>query len=281
MRRRSHTTDVALQPDRTVHAQPGRLHRRPCPVRLLPPVHRSAAWPPGPGCRPALLTADFAEPDRWWIVGADDPAAPGVEPLRAGPGRQPRRAERDPRRRARRRPTSRPAVRRAARRRPPGSGRRAHPGAAGRRRPGPPAGRDAAGVPGGPYDRPGDVDAHTGQPEAARRHHPRSRRPPPRPRGPEFPAPVADPVDPRRREHEQQHPQPGPQRGQGPGPGQRTYPPCARVRLKESAVGPALRDGERSRRAACRDATGRQAPQPLDSGQAAGTDHIKGEDPHD
>ncbi|MER5295271.1 hypothetical protein ABT382_24850 [Streptomyces pharetrae] len=38
----------------------------------------------------------------------------------------------------------------------------------------------------------------------------------------EFPAPIADPVDPRRQEHEQQHPQPGPQRGQGPGPGQRT-----------------------------------------------------------
>ncbi|MEU1676821.1 MobF family relaxase [Streptomyces roseifaciens] len=136
------------------------------------------ARPPGPGARSTHLhrRLPLARP----LVDRRHrrQSAPGVDPVRAGPGRQPRPAERDPRRphrtrsyagrcprrarvghRARRQPQPRPRGGRAARRRPPGPGRGPHPGAAGCRRPRPPAGRDAR-TAGRPYDRPGDVDAH-------------------------------------------------------------------------------------------------------------------------
>ncbi len=171
-----------------VRTRPGRLHRQPCPVRPHPPDHRSPARPPRPGRRPDLLHRRLHRARPVVDHRHRRQAAPGVVPLRAGPGRQPRRTQRDPRRPsparpAGRRPASRPGINSAARRRPPRPGRRPHAGAAGGRRPCPPAGRDARGVSGGPYDRRGDVAAHTGEPGPARRRHPCGQRPPPRHRG--------------------------------------------------------------------------------------------------
>ncbi|MFD0427081.1 hypothetical protein ACFQ60_00120 [Streptomyces zhihengii] len=126
--------------------------------------HSRQTTDPQPGRRaPAadqiFYTADFPEPDPWFIAGTGG-KPPGVVPLREGPGCQPCRTGRDPHRphRSRRagrrpgrhvdcraygRPAPRPGVSPTARRRPPRPGRRPHPGAAGRRHPRPSAGRYA------------------------------------------------------------------------------------------------------------------------------------------
>ncbi|WP_245766984.1 hypothetical protein [Streptomyces colonosanans] len=85
----------------------------------------------------------------------------------------------------------------------------------------------AAGVPGGPHDRPGDVDAYTGEPGAARRLHPRGQRPPPRHRGPGGPGPGRRPGRPGR---------------QAP-PGARAAAPAARPRPRPGH--PAVTAGDR------------------------------------
>ncbi|MEV4342381.1 relaxase domain-containing protein [Streptomyces sp. NPDC049590] len=77
-----------------------------------------------PAADQLFCTADFAGPDRWWIVGTDGKPPLRVVPVRAGPGRQPRGAERDPHRThpARRRTGRSPGhdrVSRHAHRRPP------------------------------------------------------------------------------------------------------------------------------------------------------------------
>ncbi|WP_256339970.1 relaxase domain-containing protein [Streptomyces sp. 2231.1] len=153
--------------------------------------HSRQSTVPKPGRRAPdtdqlLYTADFAGPDRWWIAGTD--------------GKPPRESSRYERARVASLAVqnairaSRPAPaddhhRDQASDTPhavdqPGPRGSPYPGAAGSCQPGPPAGRDAAGVCGRPDDRPGYVDAHTGEPGAARRLHPRGQRPPPRYRRP-------------------------------------------------------------------------------------------------
>ncbi|CAL9671227.1 hypothetical protein SUDANB178_07462 [Streptomyces sp. enrichment culture] len=181
-----------------VHARPGRLHRPPCPVRPLPPVHRCPARPPSNSSTPPTSRGPIAGGSP-----AQTAHRPASRPGRSGPGppaspyrtRSAPHTPHPPPHRTTPQPPHTPRINTATSRRtrhtpsPTRTGHSPHPGAAGRRHPRPPAGRHARGVPGGPDDRPGDVAAHTGEPGTARRLHPRGQGPPPRHRGGRDPGP--------------------------------------------------------------------------------------------